>query len=76
VKEHDGRAKAVDDARGGRVGSAGLVTFAIVVWAAAALLAPALVLALATSAWIVTDLTLWFAIYGREPQPRPRAPKR
>lgn len=59
VKEHDGRKKACDDARGSRLGAVGLVAFAIVVAALAERVHPALVLLLATVAWTVTSVTAW-----------------
>jgi hypothetical protein len=71
VNQHDGRKKAMDDARGARLGSAGMVVFAIVVWRGATRASPAVVLVLATVAWAVVDLALWFVRYGREPQPPP-----
>src|SRR6476659_10121235 len=53
VKQHDGRKKAADDARGARVGSIGLVAFAVVVALTATTWAAAAVLAVATLAWLV-----------------------
>jgi hypothetical protein len=63
VKVHDGRRQAVDDARGARVGSAGLVAFALVVLATASSLAPALVLVLAAVAWAAVSIVLWWACF-------------
>lgn len=60
VKHHEGRAKAVDDARGSRLGALALIAFAIVVAAFAASLPAALVLALATAAWLAVALGAWF----------------
>jgi hypothetical protein len=59
VKKHDGRRQAVDDARGGRLGSVGLVVFAAVVWAAACAWPPLLALGTATVAWLAVDVSLW-----------------
>jgi hypothetical protein len=59
VKEHDGRQQAADDARGGRLGSVGLMVFALVVWARAWAWPPAVVLVSATLAWAIVDVTLW-----------------
>jgi len=64
VKQHDGRAKAVDDARGARLGSLGLVAFGVVVWAAARSWAPVPTLAAATLAWVLVDLGAWALVYG------------
>ena len=65
VKQHDGRAKAVDDARGGRLGSLGLIGFAVVVALAATELHPLLVLVLASIAWLTIDVSAWFVRYSR-----------
>ena len=66
VKQHDGRQRAVDDARGGRLGSVGLVAFAATVWALAAVWPPVLVLLAATVAWALVDGLLWGLLYGRK----------
>jgi len=63
VKQHDGRAQAVEDARGGRLGSIGLIAYAVVVFALAARLPALLVLALATATWLVVDVALWTVVY-------------
>lgn len=68
VKQHDGRAKAIDDARGARIGALGLGAFAAVVIALTGRAPAAVVLALATLAWLAASLILWFARYGREPR--------
>jgi hypothetical protein len=65
VKQHDGRAKAADDARGARLGSVGLAAFALVVVIGATRLHPAIVLVLASLAWLAVDVPLWFARYAR-----------
>lgn len=64
VKKHEGRAQAVEDARGGRVGSIGLVAFGAIVWGAAPVLSPVVVLVLATLAWLAVDVGLWFVRFG------------
>lgn len=64
VKRHDGRAQAVEDARGGRLGSVGLIAFGAIVWATAPVLSPVLVLVLASMGWLVVDLGLWFVRFG------------
>jgi hypothetical protein len=66
VKQHDGNDKAVDDARGGRLGSLGLMAFAATVWLAAAAWRPAIVLVAATLAWMVVNGTAWVVRYGRQ----------
>jgi hypothetical protein len=63
VKQHDGRGEAIDDARGARVGSVGLVAFAIAVLATASSLHPALVLVLAALAWAAASIGLWWACF-------------
>lgn len=67
VKDHDGRTKACDDARGARLGAVGLVAFAVVVALLAKHCHPAFVLAAATTAWAVTSVTLWFATRPSRP---------
>lgn len=62
---HDGRSDAADDARGARLGAAGLAAFAIVVAIGAPHLAPPIVLLLATLAWLVVNVPLWFVRYAR-----------
>jgi len=64
VNEYDGRKKAIDDARGARLGSLGLIAFAGVVWATARAWPPAAVLAAASVAWLVVDLGAWALVYG------------
>jgi hypothetical protein len=65
VKQHDGRSAAVEDARGALVGSAGLASFALVVWATANWGAPALTLGLALVAWTLVSVALWWCALGR-----------
>jgi hypothetical protein len=65
VKQHDGKAQAVDDARGGRLGSIGLIGFAATVWLAPAVWQPAVVLFVATIVWALINGTLWALRYGR-----------
>jgi hypothetical protein len=69
VRHHDGRAKAVDDARGARIGSAGMVAFALVVWATARVWPPGATLAAGVAAWFIANFALWACRYAREPQP-------
>jgi hypothetical protein len=65
VSQHDGRRRAVDDARGGRLGSVGLVAFGLVVWTAATAWPPVSVLTVATLVWVLIDGGLWAIRYGR-----------
>jgi hypothetical protein len=67
VSQHDGRSQAVDDARGGRLGSVGLIGFAVVVWAAATHWHPVATLTVATLAWLAIDGALWAVRHGRQP---------
>jgi Protein of unknown function (DUF3147) len=64
VKEHDGRAQALDDARGGRLGSAGLLAFAAVLWQTAQVLPMAAALAIASVGWIGVGVVLWGIFHG------------
>jgi hypothetical protein len=66
---HDGRVKAIDEARGARIGSVGMLAFAIAIAELAGRIRPWMVLGMATAAWLVVNLALWFARFGREPQP-------
>ena len=68
VKQHDGRKKAADDARGARLGAIGLVAFAVVVGLAANSWAAAAVLAVATLAWLGVSLALFAIVYGPRPE--------
>jgi hypothetical protein len=65
VEQHDGRANAVDDARGARLGCLGLAAFAFVTWRLGASWAGALVLGVATLTWVVVGLAAWAIRYGR-----------
>jgi hypothetical protein len=65
VKDHDGRAKAVDDARGGRLGAVALGVFALVVWRAARTWPPASTLLVAVVAWLAVAVAGWRLSYGR-----------
>lgn len=59
VKQHDGRRRAVDDARGGRVATMALASFALVVMTAAPAWPPAVVLAIATASWVIVAVAAW-----------------
>jgi hypothetical protein len=69
VKQHEGRKKAADDARGARVGAIGLLGFALVVSLTATSWPAAAVLAVATAAWLAVSLAVWAVVYGPRPQP-------
>lgn len=64
VKRHDGRASACDDARGARIGAAGLAAFAVVIAAGAAHLPATTLLALASLVWLLVGVLLWVVRYG------------
>jgi hypothetical protein len=68
VKQHDGRAQAIEDARGARLATLGLWAFAGLVVALAARTSPPLVLVAATLGWLAAALGLWFLRYGRAPR--------
>jgi len=68
VKQHEGRKKAADDARGARVGAVGLVAFALVVALTATSWAAASVLVVATIAWLAVSLVVWTAVYAWRPE--------
>lgn len=65
VKRHDGRARATDDARGGRLGSIGLIAFAATVWLASASWRPAVVLTVASLVWVLVAGACWAVRYGQ-----------
>ncbi len=65
VNKHDGRRQAVDDARGARMGSIGLVVFGVIVAAGAGRLHPVLVMTIATAAWLAVNVGLWFVRFAR-----------
>jgi hypothetical protein len=65
VEDHEGRQQAVDDARGGRLGSVGMAVFATVVCVTSQRWPPALVLAAAAAAWLAVAVGLWFVRHGR-----------
>ncbi len=66
VKRHDGRPSVVDDARGARIGTFGLLAFALVVTATSTILSAPWALSAATSAWFVVASALWLIQYGRK----------
>jgi hypothetical protein len=68
VKQHDGRKKAADEARGSRIGAIGLLAFALTVGLTAESWPAAAVLAIATGAWLTLSLALWAVVYGHRPE--------
>jgi hypothetical protein len=67
VKDHEGRAKATDDARGARIGALALMSFAAVTF----LLrehGAALTLISAVLIWFAVALLGWMLVYGRQPK--------
>jgi uncharacterized membrane protein (GlpM family) len=66
VNQHDGRSEAIDDARGGRLGSTGLAVFALLVWRRAREWPETLVLAAALAVWLLVDSILWWWRNGRD----------
>lgn len=69
VKRHDGRACAVDDARGARIGTLGLACFAVVVASTASRYPAPVVFAIASLAWAAVAIAAWFASAARSPAP-------
>jgi len=66
VKQHDGRRRAIDDARGGTVATTALASFALVVMVAAPAWPPAVVLAVAMCLWAIVAVMAWrVALTGR-----------
>ena len=70
VHMHEGRRDTVDEARGARLGTLGLLVFAALAWILASRGPAALVLAVATAGWAVTCGVAWALVYGDEPPPR------
>jgi len=64
VKQHGGRAQAVDDARGARLGALALLAFSGIVLGLQKQ-NPALVLGTATFAWLGVAFGLWWLTYRR-----------
>lgn len=62
VKQHDGRRRALDDARGGQVGAIALAGFAASVTLTAARWPPVVVLPVATVIWLVVAVLAWRAV--------------
>ncbi len=69
VKEHEGRAKAVDDARGARLGSVALAVFALLVFAEIRAVPVAIVLATATAGWLAVGGGLWCMVHRHDRKP-------
>ena len=60
MQRHGGRRKAIDEGRGATLGSVALVAFASVVWGMSTTWAAPLVLVVATVAWLIVSLALWW----------------
>jgi hypothetical protein len=65
VRDEDGRASAVEDARGSRIGAVALLGFALFVAHTAGAWAPAAVLAGATMIWTAISWIGWTVCFGR-----------
>jgi hypothetical protein len=65
AKQHGSRVDAVDDARGGRVGTLALAGFAAIVAVTATTLSPVLFLSLAMAAWLVIAILGWRVLFAR-----------
>lgn len=65
VNEHDGRARALDDARGARLGAIAMAAFAGTAWLLAPHMHPALALALAMLTWFAVAVAGWTLEFGR-----------
>lgn len=68
IQKHDGRAAAIDDAKGAMLATFGLAAFAATVLTVRALPC-ALALGLACVVWLVVSLALWGIVFGRERPP-------
>jgi uncharacterized membrane protein (GlpM family) len=62
VEKHDGKGKAVSDARGTMAGTVGLLVFGAAVWQLSTRLAAWQVLALAAVAWLLAALACWLLL--------------
>lgn len=65
LKDHDGRAQAVQAAAGSRLGALGLIAFAAAATRLSAFGAGACLVG-AAAAWAIVSVMLWQAAYGRE----------
>jgi hypothetical protein len=65
VRQHDGRSKALDDARGGRVGAVALAWFALIVALAARSWPAVAFLSVALCTWTVVAVVLWRILLAR-----------
>lgn len=64
VKDHDGRRKVLEDARGARASSIGLLAFAICIFTLGERIDPALTLLVATASWLMVAALLWRVEFG------------
>jgi uncharacterized membrane protein (GlpM family) len=67
VNDDEGRARAVEEARGARLGALALAGFAMTAtWSLRAGLSPVVTLTLATAAWLVSAVVMWFVVHHRD----------
>ena len=62
AEQHEGRARASEEAKGAVAGSLGLLVFALAVRLAPPSWSPALVLPLASVGWLAASVVLWRAL--------------
>ena len=67
VKQHDGRRRALEDARGGQVGAIALAGFAGCVTLTAARWPPVVFLPIATGVWLAVAVLAWRAVLADRP---------
>lgn len=65
VQQHSGRREAIDDARGGRVGTLALASFALIVTVSVARWPLALSLVLALATWTAVAIAAWQVLLSR-----------
>jgi uncharacterized protein DUF3147 len=69
VQEHDGRTKAVDEARGARLGSVALAAFALLVFAEIRAVPVAIALVMAAAGWLAIGSGLWWIVHRHDRRP-------
>lgn len=62
VKQHDGRPRALEDARGSRVGTIALAGFAACATVTAARWPPVVFLPVATAVWLIVAVLAWRSV--------------
>lgn len=65
VQQHDGRRRALDEARGSRVGAIALAGFAGTATLTASRWPPVVFLPVATAIWLVISVLVWRAVLAR-----------